>query len=87
MEEITNNNVKLFIEKVFIERNYSVGSQRQLISALKNFIVFYPNAKISNLKQKIFRGSRKLPNVLSREEVLYNTQLKHRSILALISKL
>ena len=88
LEELTNRSVELFIEKVFIERKYSVSSQRQFISALKIFIIFYPHTKINDLILERPKKSRKLPSVLSQEEVLaiiQNTQnLKHRAILALI---
>ena len=88
LNELTNRSVELFIEKVFIERKYSVSSQRQFISALKIFIIFYPQTKINDLILERPKKSRKLPNVLSQEEVLaiiQNTQnLKHRAILALI---
>jgi integrase/recombinase XerD len=88
LEEITNRDVELFIEKVFIERTYSVSSQRQFISALKIFIIFYPHTKINDLVLERPKGSRKLPSVLSQEEVLAIIQstrnLKHRAILALI---
>ena len=88
LEELTNRDVELFIEKVFMERNYSVSSQRQFISALKIFILYYPTTKINDLTLERPKKSRKLPNVLSQEEVLRiigSTQnLKHRAILALI---
>ncbi len=88
LEEITSRDVELFIEKVFIERNYSVSSQRQFISALKIFIIFYPHTKINDLVLERPKRSRKLPSVLSQEEVLAIIQstrnLKHRAILALI---
>ena len=88
LEELTNRDVELFIEKVFIERNYSVSSQRQFISALKLFIVFYPQTKINDLVLERPKRSRQLPSVLSQEEVLsiiQSTQnLKHRAIIALL---
>lgn len=88
LEELTNRSVELFIEKVFIERNYSVSSQRQFISALKIFILFYPHTQINDLTLERPKKSRKLPNVLSQEEVLdiirCTQNLKHRAILALI---
>ncbi|WP_439133087.1 site-specific tyrosine recombinase/integron integrase [Polaribacter sp.] len=88
LEELTHRNVELFIEKVFIERNYSISSQRQFISALKIFIVFYPNTKINELVLERPKKSRKLPNILSQEEVLQiiaaTQNLKHRAIIALI---
>jgi integrase/recombinase XerD len=88
LEELTNRSVELFIETVFMERNYSVSSQRQFISALKIFIVFYPHTQINDLVLERPKRSRKLPGVLSQEEVLRIIQctqnIKHRAILALI---
>ena len=88
LNELTNRDVELFIEKVFMERKYSISSQRQFISALKIFIVFYPQTKINDLVLERPKKSRKLPNVISQEEVLKiiaSTQnLKHRAIIALI---
>ncbi|QNM84605.1 site-specific integrase [Polaribacter pectinis] len=88
LNELNNRSVELFIEKVFIERKYSVSSQRQFISGLKLFIAFYPHTQINDLFLERPKKSRKLPNVLSQEEVLdiiRSTQnLKHRAILALI---
>lgn len=88
LEELTNRDVELFIEKVFIERNYSVSSQRQFVSALKLFIVFYPQTKINDLVLERPKRSRQLLSVLSQEEVLsiiQSTQnLKHRAIIALL---
>ncbi len=86
--DLTNRNVEEFIETVFMERNYSVSSQRQFISALKIFIVFYPETKINDLQLERPKKSRILPTVLSQEEVirlLQNTKnLKHRAALAFI---
>ncbi|MBA6157390.1 site-specific integrase [Tenacibaculum sp. S7007] len=88
LENLTNRDVEILIEKVFIERNYSISSQRQFISALKIFINFYPYTKINNLKLERPKKSRKLPNVLSQEEVLNiircTQNLKHRAIISLI---
>jgi site-specific recombinase XerD len=88
LAELDKRDVELFIEKVFIERNYSISSQRQFISALKLFIVFYPNTKINELVLERPKKSRKLPSILSQEEVLQiitaTQNLKHRAIIALI---
>jgi site-specific recombinase XerD len=55
---------------------------------LKIFIIFYPHTKINDLVLERPKRSRKLPSVLSQEEVLSIIQstrnLKHRAILALI---
>jgi len=40
LTELNNRDVELFIEKVFIERKYSVSTQRQFISAVKVFYCF-----------------------------------------------
>ncbi|MEN8703178.1 MAG: site-specific integrase [Polaribacter sp.] len=87
-EELNNRDVELFIEKVFLERNYSVSSQRQFISALKVFITYYPSTKINDLVLARPKKSNRLPSVLSQEEVLriisVTTNLKHRAIIALL---
>lgn len=88
LEELTKRSVELFIEKVFVDRKYSISSQRQFISALKLFIAFYPNTKIDDLQLERPKKSQHLPNVLSQEEVLRIIQvtknLKHRAIIALL---
>jgi len=88
LNELTNRDVELFIEEVFIERRYSVSTQRQFISALKLFVVYCPETHINDLQLERPKRSKKLPSVLSQEEVLRLIQctpnLKHRAILALI---
>ena len=88
IEELTNRDVELFIETVFIERKYSVSSQRQFISALKIFTTFCPQTKINDLSLERPKKSRILPNILSQEEVLKIIQLtrnlKHRAIIVLL---
>lgn len=88
LEALTNRDVEVFIEEVFIARNYSISTQRQFISALKLFVVFYPDTKINDLQLERPKKSKKLPSVLSQEEVLRLIQctpnLKHRAILALL---
>ena len=88
LAELTNRAVELFIETVFMERNYSVSSQRQFISALKIFTMFCPQTKIHNLALERPKKSRILPSVLSQEEVLriiqYTQNIKHRAILTLL---
>jgi len=88
LKELSNRAVELFIETVFMERNYSVSSQRQFISALKIFTVFCSQTKIHNLSLERPKKSRILPSVLSQEEVLriiqYTQNIKHRAILTLL---
>ncbi len=88
LENLTNRDVEIFIEEVFIPRGYSISTHRQFISALKLFIVFYPNSHIQNLALTRPKRSKFLPTVLSKEEIIdilrYTRNLKHRAILALI---
>ena len=88
IKKLNNKNVELFIETVFISRKYSISSQRQFISALKLFIVFYPHSNINSLILERPKRSKKLPSVLSQQEVIKLLQvtknIKHRAILALL---
>ena len=88
LEEITTRDVELFIEKVFIARNYSISTQRQFISALKLFVVLYPTCKIDALLLERPKQSKILPTVLSQREIISLLQvtknLKHRAIIALL---
>lgn len=88
LEAINNRTVELFIEDVFVPRNYSISTHRQFISAIKLFKDFYPECKIENLALKRPAKSKVLPTVLSKEEVIdllrFTRNLKHRAILAMI---
>ena len=85
---LTNRAIKRFIEEVYISRNYSISTQRQFISALKLFVVYYPNCKVDSLVLVRPKRSKKLPTVLSKEEVIdlirFTKNLKHRAIIALL---
>jgi integrase/recombinase XerD len=87
-KEITNRDVELFIEDVFIPKGYSISTHRQFISAIKLFKVFHPNCGIEELNLTMPRKNRHLPVVLSQQEVLEilrcTKNLKHRTILALL---
>jgi site-specific recombinase XerD len=88
INDLTVKDVEAFIETVFIKRNYSVSTQRQFISAVKQFIIFYPDTGISNLSLTRPKKSRKLPVVLSQNEVIdlirHTPNLKHRAIITLL---
>lgn len=87
-ETLTNRQVELYIEDVYIKRKYSISKQRQFISALKALKTFYP--EISFEASELIRPdkNRYLPTVLSKEEVIRLIQvtknLKHRAIIAII---
>jgi site-specific recombinase XerD len=88
LEDLTNRDVEHFIEDVFVPRKYSISTHRQFISAMKLFIIFYPNTHIENLSLTRPKRSKFLPNILSKEEIIdilrCTKNLKHRAILALI---
>ncbi|WP_299665888.1 tyrosine-type recombinase/integrase [uncultured Polaribacter sp.] len=85
---LNNRSVEAFIETIFIKRKYAVSTQRQFISALKLFTIYYPDTHIENLELTRPKRSRKLPSILSPEEVVAILQttknLKHRAIIALL---
>lgn len=88
LETLTNRDVELYIESVFIKRKYSISTQRQFISALKLFIAYEPSTHIENLELVRPNKDKKLPNVLSKEEIIRliaSTQnLKHRAVITLL---
>ena len=88
LKELTNRDVELFIEDVFVPRKYSISTQRQFISAIKLLVVFYPDCTIELELLSRPKKSRLLPSVLSQEEVIcllrVTKNLKHRAILALL---
>jgi site-specific recombinase XerD len=85
---LTNKDVELFITDIIIARSYAISTHRQMISALKQFTLFYPFTSINDLDSKRPKKSKHLPAVLSKEEVIdiirCTKNLKHRAILALI---
>jgi integrase/recombinase XerD len=88
IELLDNRAVEQFVENVFIKRHYSISTHRQFVSAVKLFAKFYPHCKIDELQLQRPKKSRKLPTVLSQEEVIdiirRSQNLKHRAIIALI---
>ena len=88
LKSLNNRSVEVYIETIYIQRKYAISTQRQFISALKIFIVFWPNTLISNLELARPKKSRKLPNVLSPEDIVAILQvtknLKHRAIITLL---
>lgn len=85
---LNNRDVELFIEQVIVKQKFSISTQRQFISALKQFIVFHPETELNNLELERPSKSKKLPEVLSIEEIIKLIQvtrnLKHRAIIALL---
>lgn len=88
LSDLNNKSVELFAEGVLAKRNYSISSHRQAMSALKHFFILNGNLKVRVDGISMPKKDRKLPNVLSTEEVISILQmtknLKHRTILGLI---
>lgn len=85
---LTNRDIELYIEDIFIKRKLSISVQRQFISALKLFIVFESSTQIEDVQLIRPKKSKKLPAVLSQNEVIEliakTKNLKHRTIIALL---
>ena len=85
---ITNLDVQHFSEDVLAPNRYSINSQRQFISAVKQLKALIPSMPLDQFTLERPRKSVILPTVLSKEEVLQlliNTRnLKHRAALTMI---
>lgn len=85
---LTEDDVRLYVEWAVKRKGYSISTHRQLIGALKHFAFFYPACAIDPAVLERPKKGRKLPVVLSMEEVMRLLQLtknlKHRTLLAVI---
>ncbi|MBO6606652.1 site-specific integrase [Psychroserpens sp.] len=88
VETLNDRDIELFIEHKVTGERFSISTQRQFMSALKLFVTYFPNTEIAHLEMPRRIKGRKLPEVLSIEEVLRLIQvthnLKHRTILAML---
>ena len=88
LAEVSNTDVRLFVEQQVQTKHYSIASHRQLISAIKHFGNLFLESDIT--PEELIRPSKSsyLPTVLSKEEVLdllrVTKNLKHRAALALL---
>lgn len=86
--ELNENDVRTYLEWAVKELKYSVSTHRQIISAFKHFAYFYPMCQINPEKLLRPRRDKKLPIVLSMEEVLRLLQvtknLKHKTVIAML---
>ena len=87
-EQLTEDDVRLYVEWAVKTLHYAISTHRQLVGALKQFAFFYPACAIDAEKLQRPRKDRKLPTVLSKEEVFtllrVTRNLKHRTLLALL---
>ena len=88
LELLDENDVRLFIETSVGILNYAVSTHRQMVSALKHFAYFYPACAINTEAIFMPRKDRKLPEILSIQEVLslieVTKNIKHKTIIAML---
>lgn len=88
LELLDENDVRLFIETSIGILNYAVSTHRQMVSALKHFAYFYPACAINTEAIFMPRKDRKLPEILSIQEVLslieVTKNIKHKTIIAML---
>lgn len=88
LDRLTNRDVELFIESVVKKRDYAISTQRQFISAIKQFTLFYPACQIDSATLFRPKKSKILPTVLSKMELLNlmrcTRNIKHRAIIGLM---
>ncbi|HAT63186.1 MAG TPA: integrase [Flavobacteriaceae bacterium] len=87
-EELNENDVRLYIQWAVGKLNYSISTHRQMVSGLRHFAYFYPACSIHAEKIHMPKKDKKLPIVLSVEEVLRlissTKNLKHRVVIAML---
>ncbi|WP_298766909.1 tyrosine-type recombinase/integrase [uncultured Polaribacter sp.] len=88
VDNLDENDVRAYIEWAVNTLNYSVSTHRQMVSGFRHFAHFYPACTINPDNIYMPRKDRKLPIVLSIDEVLSILQvtknLKHRVVIAIL---
>lgn len=88
VNEINNNDVELFCQQFIAKSNYSISYQRQFIGAIKLFAEHFTNCKLDLIKLVRPKKDKKLPIVLSKEEIIdiirVTKNIKHRTFLTLL---
>ena len=88
LESIDNTLIQRFVERLVINKGYSISSHRQLISAIKHFGERFTLSGIEVTTLQRPKRQKRLPIVLSQQEVIAllrsTANLKHRMALALI---
>lgn len=87
-EEITDEDANNFFHAYAYMQGVSISWHRMVISAMKHYFLKLENRKLDPEKIVLPKKDRKLPNVLSKEEVQtllkHTFNLKHRTMLSLI---
>ncbi|WP_165200530.1 site-specific tyrosine recombinase/integron integrase [Muriicola soli] len=86
--KVNNMLIQRFVERLVSDKNYSISSHRQLISAIKHFGERFTLSGIEVTLLKRPKRYKRLPIVLSRQEIISllrsTANLKHRTALALL---
>lgn len=86
--QLSETDVRSYVEWAVKELNYSISTHRQLISAFKHFAYFYPLCQIDPEQLRRPTRDKLLPTVLSMEEVLtllkVTKNIKHKTIIAML---
>lgn len=88
LNQINNDVVQRFVERLVSNKDYSISTHRQLISAIKHFAERFTLSEIEVTTLKRPSQQKRLPVVLSQAEVISilrcTANLKHRMALALL---
>lgn len=88
VNEITNDDVVYFNTEFIRKKHLSVSYQNQVVNSLKLYFGTIQNKKIDIEKVHRPRREKKLPNVLSKEEIKLilnaHSNLKHKTMLSLL---
>lgn len=88
LQDLRNKDVRDYLEQVIAKEKYSISSHRQCVSALKHFAKDHPNTEMDLQFLERPKKDKKLPVILSKEEVIdllrVTKNLKHRTILAML---
>lgn len=85
---ITNDTIDEYTNKEIVKGNYSSSYQNQMINAIKQFYYINYNKNLEINKIERPKSPKKLPSVLSKQEIISIlnsiSNLKHKTILSLI---
>ncbi len=88
VSSLDEEDVRLYVEWAVGTLNYAVSTHRQIVSGLKHFAHFYPACAIQTEAIYMPKKDRKLPVVLSIEEIIHLIQvtknMKHRVIISML---
>ena len=88
LAQVGNKDVERYIEEVFVPRGYGVSTHRQFIGAMRHLAACFYETTMDGVSLPMPHKDKKLPQVLSEEEVLKlivaTRNLKHRAILSLL---